>query len=442
MYDPLINDFPANQPLPNSYWHSQIDLGPPTKTLTGTQTTNVAIIGGGYTGLLTAFYLATEFNIDCHVLEANQVGFGASGRNAGFVLKGSGRLGFAQMAKRWDIITAKGIYDEFTQAVLRVDELIATNNIECQRQEKGYLKVAHNVKAMQQLEGAAKFIQQHCGDNAEVVSKSELVTNYMNNKQACGALRLTDGFGVQPLKLLLGYKQMMQAAGVLLSEQSCVYECLEEAGKYRLQTDKGELIANKVIFAGNGYSPKQITPQIDKKFLPILSNIIVTEPLTAAQLLATGIQTRQVTMDTRILKYYYRLLPDNRLLFGGRGAVWGKNQADQKFSKRLKMALDNCFPALEKVRVDYNWTGWIAASFDDMPHVYEKNGLGYSLGYCGAGLSFSAQAAYRLAQSIAGEALPELPLYQQPLPAMPFAKARRWGQWAYYHYGYIKDKFG
>ncbi|MDA3830857.1 FAD-dependent oxidoreductase [Paucibacter sp. O1-1] len=92
--------------------------------MSGRQHTDVAIIGGGYTGLLTAYYLASEFNIDCHVLEANQVGFGASARNAGFVLKGSGRLGYAAMTKRWDLATTKGIYIEFNQAVARVDGLI------------------------------------------------------------------------------------------------------------------------------------------------------------------------------------------------------------------------------------------------------------------------------------------------------------------------------
>ncbi|RYV02662.1 oxidoreductase [Shewanella sp. OPT22] len=441
MYDPLINVSPRNQPLAKSYWLDNFTLGSTAPALINAQSTDVAIIGGGYTGLLTAYYLATEFNIDCHVLEANQIGFGASARNAGFVLKGSGRLSYSQMAKRWDIDTAKGIYNEFTQAVARVDDLITSNGIDCDRQEKGYLKIAHNQNAMQLMQNAAAFIESNFGDSAEFIQPDEFKQRYMNHHQAFGALRLNDGFGINPVKLLLGYKQLIQNTGVRLSEHSCVVDWIEENGIHRLITDKGELRAKRVICAGNGYTPKQFNQRIDNKYLPILSNVIVTEPISVELLQQAGIFTHQVAMDTRILKYYYRLLPDNRLLFGGRGAVWGKDATNPKYGYRLKQALNKCFPALVACKVDFNWTGWIAAAFDDMPHVFEQNGVGYSLGYCGAGVSFSSQAAYRLAQSIAGEKIPNLPLYRSPLPQMPFAQLRRWGQWGYYHYGFIKDKF-
>ncbi|WP_418357579.1 NAD(P)/FAD-dependent oxidoreductase [Shewanella basaltis] len=446
MYDPLVNSHPNNQPFAPSYWATTQALGAATAPLSGRQHTDVAIIGGGYTGLLTAYYLASEFSIDCHVLEANQVGFGASARNAGFVLKGSGRLGYAAMTKRWDLATTKGIYNEFTQAVARVDGLIKQHNIACEPQEAGYLKVAHNAKALVTLQSAAKYIQQHLADDqdsgAEFINSGDFRAQYLDHHQAYGALRLKDGFGLNPLKLLLGYKDMVHAQGVTISEQSCVSEWIEEGAKHRLMTSNGELIANKVVMAGNAYTPKRFNQRIDDKFLPILSNVIVTEPLTAQELAQAGLHTHQVTMDTRILKYYYRLLPDNRLLFGGRGAVWGKDAANPVYGERLKMALNKCFPSLSSKAIAYNWTGWIAAAMDDMPHVYSKGGVGYSLGYCGAGVSFSSQAAYRLAQSIAGETLPNLPLYQKPLPTFPFTQARRLGQWGYYHYGWLKDRFG
>ncbi|WP_153914629.1 NAD(P)/FAD-dependent oxidoreductase [Shewanella sp. TC10] len=445
-YDPLVSPTPASQPFADSYWASTQALPTLLPALSGTHQTDVAIIGGGYTGLLTAYYLASEFNIDCQVLEANQVGFGASARNAGFVLKGSGRLGYSAMEKRWDLDTAKGIYQEFSQAVSRVEQLITQHQIDCEPQEKGYLKVAHNPKALSQLQYAAAYIQHNMANgtdfSAEFIEADTFRQQYLNHHQAYGALRLNDGFGLHPLKLLLGYKKAVERQGVKIHEQSCVIDWIEESGKHRLITEKGQLVANKVIMAGNAYSPKQLNPRIDDKFLPILSNIIVTEPLTPEEIQQAGLHSNQVTMDTRILKYYFRLLPDNRLLFGGRGAVWGKDASNPIYGKRLKLAMDKCFPYLSRKKVAFNWTGWIAASMDDMPHVYSKDGVGYSLGYCGAGVSFSAQAAFRLAQSIAGESLPNLPLYHSPLPPMPFTKARRLGQWGYYHYGWLKDKFG
>lgn len=289
-------------------------------------------------------------------------------------------------------------------------------------------------------------MRQQFGDSAEFIQADRFNREYMQHHQNFGALRLNDGFGINPLKLLLGYKRIAEQANVNIYEQSGIKQWLTENGRHRLLTEHGEVSAKRVICASNGYSSKQFSPAIDNKFLPILSNVIVTEPLTDSELLDAGFNTRQVTMDTRILKYYYRLLPDNRLLFGGRGAVWGKDAANPIYGERLKLALDKCFPAFRHKKVAFNWTGWIAASFDDMPHVYSQNGVGYSLGYCGAGVSFSSQAAYRLAQSMAGVTLPTLPLYQQPLPPqpfslLPFGQLKRLGQWSYYHYGWLRDRF-
>ncbi|GGI75304.1 FAD-dependent oxidoreductase [Shewanella hanedai] len=441
-FDPLISPDPANQDWPQSYWASTVNQPPANPLLQGHIQTDVVVIGGGYTGLLTAYYLATEFNVDVCVIEANTVGFGASGRNAGFVLKGSGRLGYSQMAKRWDLDTAKGIYHEFSQAVERVDALISSNNIQCDPQEKGYLKIAHNKQAMEQLKTASSFITQHLGGRAEFLTLEQLKLNYMDHKQAYGALRLDDGFGINPLKLVLGYKQMLENAKVKIFENSCILQWLEEGDKHRLITSHGEITANKVVCAGNAYTPKTFNYRTDEKYLPILSNIIVTEPLSTSELAESGLQTHQVTMDTRVLKYYYRLLPDNRLLLGGRGAITGKDAHNPIYANRLKYALGQCFPSLSNKSITYNWTGWIAAAMDDIPHVYEKDGVGYSLGYCGSGVAFSAQAGYRLAQSLVGQKTPDLPLYRQPLPTFPFARLRRVGQWGYYHYGWLKDKYG
>ncbi|MCG9746522.1 FAD-binding oxidoreductase [Shewanella sp. Isolate8] len=440
-YDPLRNDFPDHQPWPDSYWATTVTRPEPLPALNGRVQTDVAIVGGGFTGLLTAYYLASEFNIEARVLEANQIGFGASGRNAGFVLKGSGRMGYSQMAKKWGMETTRGIYDEFSQAVRRVEQLIKQHDIACDPRPKGYLKIAHNAKAYGTLKAAANFIAEHLGDDAEFLTPSELKAVYMDNHQAYGALRLNDGFGVNPLKLCLGYKRAVQSLGVPLHEESCVRAWLKEGAHHRLVTDKGELIAKQVVSAGNAYTPKHFNPAVDSRYLPILSNIIVTAPLSEAQLEATGLKTHQVVMDTRRLKYYYRLLGDNRLLFGGRGAISGKDARDPRYGERLKSAMADCFPALTDIAIDHNWTGWIAAALDDMPHVYSKGDMGYSLGYCGAGVAFSAQAAYRLAQHIAGERLPELPLYRTPLPKFPFARLRRLGQSAYYQYAWLRDRY-
>ncbi|ABM00663.1 FAD-binding oxidoreductase [Shewanella amazonensis] len=439
MYDPLISTNAAQQALPSTFWSGTTEPLPESPRLQGHLQTDVIVIGGGFTGLLTAYYLATEYGRQVTLLEANRIGFGASARNGGFVLKGSGRLGYGQMAKRWDLDTAKGIYQEFSEAVARVEGLIQDGKIDCNPQEKGYLKIAHSPKAMKTLQAGADFIARHMGQGAEFICPARLRIDYLNHHQSYGALRLADGFGLNPLKLLQGYARLAREAGVQIFEQSTVLASVRTAKGFSLETEAGRIDANAMVFAGNAYTQPGLTETLTGRFLPILSNVIVTEPLSEAVLAEAGLYSRQVAMDTRILKYYYRLLPENRLLFGGRGAVWGRDADNSVYPARLKEAMNKAFPALTDVGLSHTWHGWLAASLDDMPHVYTRGGEGYSLGYCGAGVSFSSQAAWRLAGMLSGKAAPSLPLYGTPLPAFPLAPLRRVGQWAFYHYGRFID---
>jgi glycine/D-amino acid oxidase-like deaminating enzyme len=147
-------------------------------------------------------------------------------------------------------------------------------------------------------------------------------------------------------------------------------------------------------------------------------------------------------MDTRTLKYYYRLLPDNRILFGGRGAIRGKDAADPIYARRLLAALKRCFSGLDDLTYQYQWSGWVGVSYDDLPRVAtaEPN-LFYAAGYCGSGLSFSALAGKRLAQRVVGEKLPALPIYHSTLPTFPMNVFRRQGQKMFYQWGRFKDQF-
>ena len=453
MYDPLLDEsIGVNAPYPSSYW-ADVAGTPPEDDgqLNKDINVDVAIIGAGYTGLSTAIHLAREHGIKATVLEANRTAWGASGRNAGFILKSSGRKSYASMQSQWGEEVMRGIYQEMCSGVDTVKSWIS-EGIDCDPQDSGYIRVAHKPSMLKSLIATAALQKKMFGYDVQILTREQLHQDYMADNNAYGAIRYQDGFGINPLKLAWGYQTLARKAGVSIHCGSPVglwrQESSHNAGQQSqtrqiLHTPKGIVKAKKVVIATNGYSAKNVHPFIQNKTLPVLSQIIVTEPLTAEQLAACNFLTSNVIMDTRALKYYYRKLPDNRILFGGRGAITGKNAAEPYYANRLLTVLKSNFPALASVKYDYAWSGWLCMSLDDMPHIYqnEQQSIFYAMGYCGSGVSFSVQAGKRLADKLAGVAVPNLPIYQTPLTTFPFAPLRRVGQWGYFQYGKVKDRW-
>lgn len=446
MYDPLHDTSPGcGQPYPESYWASISGKAPEHDGAVSQDIdVDVAIIGAGYTGLSCALHLARNHCIKAHVIESNQTAWGCSGRNAGFILKSSGRKSYGQMAKQWGEEVMRGIYNEMAAGVETVNGLIS-EGIACDQQTAGYIKVAHKPSKLKELVELAKLQQKMFGYDVEILSQNDLCQQYMDDRNAYGAIRYQDGFGLNPLKLAWGYQKLARAAGAKVHCASPVnnwHQSGSAQGKKQvLQTPSGMVTAQKVVIATNGYTPKDFHGLTTDRTLPVLSQIIVTQPLSEEQLAACNFLTSNVVMDTRALKYYYRKLPDNRILFGGRGAITGKSADDPYYAQRLLSVLKTSFPALVDINYSYAWSGWICMALDDLPHIYQNDekSVFYSMGYCGSGVSFSVQAGKRLAQKVAEQKVPNLPLYNKALPKFPFAPLRRVGQWGYFHYGKAKD---
>lgn len=445
MYDPLKDASPGlNQPYPDSYWAKNSGTPPENAgTLAQDIDVDVAIIGSGYTGLSCALHLAKEHNIKAHVIEANQTAWGCSGRNAGFILKSTGRKAYSSMIKQWGQEVAKGIYAEVSEGVETVNQLIA-EGIDCDKQSNGYLRVAHKPSRTSELESQAKLMEREFGYQTELLSADQIKADYFDSQDAYGAIRFNDCYGINPLKLAWGYQQKAQELGATIFTNSPVTSWHTEKNKQLLETPQGQVRAEKVIIATNGYTPNRFHSAVNNRTLPVLSQIIVTEPLSDEQIAATNFISDNVVMDTRALKYYFRKLPDNRILFGGRGAISGKDAEDPFFANRLLKVLIGSFPPLQGLKINYSWSGWISISLDDLPHIRQADDQGnvaYSMGYCGNGVSFAVQAGKRLAQWVAGEAFPDLPYYTADLPKFPFAQFRRVGQWGYFNYGRFSDRW-
>ncbi len=205
------------------------------------------------------------------------------------------------------------------------------------------------------------------------------------------------------------------------------------------------MTANGVGIATGAYTSLGLTPELSGRCMPILSNSLVTRPLTAAELAATSFKTRQVITDTHTLRFYYRLLPDDRIQIGSRSAI---TDADATHDRHLQLLIDGLhrkFPALTGIEIDYSWWGWVDVSHDMMPRIVRPDAqakLVYALGYGGNGVSYSAQAGRRMAQMLAGQAFKgqDLPIFTSALPTHPFAPFRRIGQRLLYRWYHLRDE--
>ena len=440
VYDPLHNSkLNSHQPSNDAYWLTTESIIEYPK-LTDNLNADVVIIGGGYTGLSCAIHLAKQGIKDIVVLEANHIGWGCSGRNAGFVLPGSGRLGYNQLVKRFGMQATQILHNDYMEAIDLVESLSSQTNSDIDKTEHGYLKLAHSAKWFSKLSASAEYLHKNFNYEVELISKTDFQQKYVDHKKVYGAIRYKNGYGLNPLKLINSYAKLATELGVKIYAQSSV-ERIEHGKPHHVFTDSGSVKADKLVMATNGYTPQKMQSELQNKILPVLTSVIVTEPMSEQQKQEANFNTQQVMMDTRELKYYYRQLNDNRILFGGRGAISGKQALNPKYPQRLLTELHQSFPALKNINIEHQWIGWISVAMDQMPHIYgTKDNVYYSTGYCGSGVSFTSLAGKQMADLIVGKQV-DSPLITE-LPKFPLAPFRRLGQGAFYQWGRFKDWLG
>lgn len=458
-YDPTFDPLTqrahpgAAQDYAPTYWVASAGPAPADDgPVTGDMDVDVAIIGSGFTGLACAMVLAEEYGIKATVLEANRTAWGCTSRNGGQGQNASGRLKRSQWIQKWGKETALKLDEELRESFDRFRVL--TSRIDCDAQPGGHLHMAHRAKKLAAMEHEARVMRDVFGYDTRILSSEELRRDYVNDAEAFGALHEPDGIGVHPMKLARGYLERARAAGATVHPLSPVTDLENRNGVYHLRTPGGVVRARAVGIATGGYTANGLHPSLDSKIMPILSNSLVTRPLTEAELAATAFQTRQVITDSRTLRFYYRLLPDNRLQLGSRASITGKDASNPRHLKVLVEGLHRKFPALTGIDIDFSWWGWVDVSHDAMPRVFQpdpREALYYAVGYGGNGVSFSQHAGRRLADRIAGRQLKvfELPIYNTPLEypnvfnlirSRMFAPFRRVGQRGLYLWYYLRDE--
>lgn len=453
-YDPLVAHDPGRgREYAPTYWVASAGAPPPDDgPITHDVDVDVAIVGSGFTGLATALFLAREHGIRATVLEANRAVWGCTSRNGGQGQNASGRLSRSQWIARWGKETAIRLDAEIRQGFETFKSLVS--EIDCDPQPGGHLYLAHRAKKMPFLENEARVMRDVFGYDTRILSADTVRREYVNDAEVAGAMHEPDGIGVHPLKLAFGYLSKARALGATVHPASPVIGFETRNGVHHLRTPGGIVRARAVGMATGGYTSNALHPSLASRIMPILSNSMVTRPLTRRELDATNFLTHQVITDTRTLRFYYRLLPDNRVQIGSRSAVTGADAPDPRHMRVLIDGLHRKFPALKGIDIDYSWWGWVDVAHDMMPRVTQpdpRQTIYYALGYGGNGVSFSAHAGRRMAERIAGKRDPvfDLPIYDSALrlpmvldriESRMFAPFRRFGQRMLYHWYYLNDE--
>ncbi|MGP9804880.1 NAD(P)/FAD-dependent oxidoreductase [Paracoccus sp. NSM] len=446
-YDPLYDPMTARAIGPcggyaPTYW---IGTAGPAPDDDGPVTTDmdvdVAVIGSGYTGLSCAIHLAKMHGIKAVVLEANGVAHGCSTRNGGQAQISSGRLKRSQWIERWGMDVAQALHAEVVEAFDLFRGLIRDHAIDCQPQDGGHYYIAHKSRALPALEAETRLLNDRFGYGARMLDRTELHRDVARDMEGQGAMWEPDGVGVHAAKLAFGYLRVARELGARVHPDSPVQGWVMKDGLHHLRTPGGTVRARRVAVATAAYAPRGLHPRLRDRIMPIMSNSIVTRPLTGPELDAVAIRKLSPLTDTRTLRHYYRLLPDNRLQIGSRAAITGKDAANPAHLAALREGMARKFPALRGISLDYSWWGWVDVSHDMMPRITglpDLPGAFYALGYGGNGVMYSAMAGRRMAQLVAGEAIPDLPIFNTELPhegwKTPFRRLGQRGLYRLYHF--------
>ncbi len=381
---------------------------------------DIVIVGSGYTGLSAAL-VAARAGRDVLVLDAEAAGWGCSSRNGGQVST-SIKPGYADLAKRHGPERAFAIRREGMTALDWIGDFIRTEGIDCDWEVVGRFHAAHNPVQYETLakdvanQPKGLEIPAHMVPRAE--QHSEIGSDYYH-----GGVVYPRHAALDPAKYHLGLLERARAAGARVIGHCPVTAIERGGGGFTVATPRGSVAARNVAICTNGYTGT-VTPWQRRRVIPIGSYIIATEELPT-ELTSRLSPKNRVMSDTRKLIFYYRLSPDRRrVLFGGRVAY---KETDPRVSApRLHDWMSLIFPELREVRITHSWVGFVAYTFDTLPHLGQQDGLYYAMGYCGSGVSLASYFGWRLGHKIVGSAEGKTALDGLDFQTRPFYTGNPW----------------
>ena len=389
-----------------SYWESSAgETGLRNEILQGDQQCDVAIIGGGYTGLSAAYCLARDYQLDVRVLEAGHIGWGASGRNGGFCCLGSTKLSLKRQLAQFGIDETRAYHRCLVEAVEMVRALGRDEGIDFRPQGDAEYGVAESPKHFAAMTAEAEFARRQLGMDFHMMSRGEFAEVGYDAPHQHGAMVIRPGFGLHPLRYCQGLAQATERRGAILHPHSRVVRWQKQGNRHRLETEQGSLTAERVILTGNGFMPEHLHRGIAERPLPIQSQIVVTRPMSETELRERGWFTQNPSFNSKHMFYYYRILSDGRFMLGGRGNHIGDPAGAERSFDDLKQGIARMWPRFADLEFTHQWRGLVCFTRTLRPSVGrmpEDPSIYFGYAYHGNGVANASWTGRALAHWLAG----------------------------------------
>jgi gamma-glutamylputrescine oxidase len=382
-------------PLNDSYYLASAGDYRPHPALTGETKADICIIGGGFTGLSAAVACA-EAGLDVALLEAEQVGFGASGRNGGQMIPGFNMAG-DDLIKLVGEETGKELYRLAISARDRVHARIERHGIDCDLQH-GHIHLAAKKRDFAHLQDEVAFSDTMLGSGEAILVQPGDIGSFVNVSGYHGGVYVAKGGHLHPLKYARGLAKTAQAAGARLFEGSRVLS-INDGNKVVVRTESGSVTSSHLFLACDA-DTVDLAPKAGRYTMPVLNYIIATEPLGVDRARAL-IPSNAAVSDSRFVLNYFRLSADNRLLFAGGEKYSPKPPRDIAAFVRPYML--KLFPQLDNVQIDYAWGGAVGITVNRLPHIGRDGNILFAHGYSGQGVLLTTLIGELVAELLKGD---------------------------------------
>ena len=427
-----------------SFWETTHQSNDKYEKLNKNIQTNIVIIGGGYTGFSCALSLAKNFNEDVVLVEAGHIGWGSSARNAGFCCIPPAKMSVEKMFKKYGKEETKKFFKNTIEGSNFTKNLINEYKIECDLTGDSNYEVAPHPAYFESIKKEASIYKNEFGIETKIFSKEEFNEIGHTGEEQFGAFSYKPGFAINPLKFLLGLAKEAKKSGVKIYQKSKVSKIEKKNGKYNIIINENKITSNKIVMATNGFYKDDLFPKLNNRILPVISNIIITKPLTNDQIMAHNFVTHNPILNNRNLLFYYRLLKDNRFLFGARGDLVGSEESSLIKSKKMEQQMKKVFPEWKSVEIDYHWRGLVAVTTKFTPSIgkLDDDEIYYSFGYQANGVNTAPWSGNELANLIVSNSKElNISKFYQGLPKkFPFPKLRLFYLKMYLTYHSLIDK--